>query len=198
MVERQVAELLPEREGHFVFESGHHGRIWLDLEVLFLDPERVRPLALALAARLRRFQPEAVCGPLVEGAFVGLQVASALALPFSYSQPVQGERGAGLFPVSYPIPAPLQTVLRGKRVAVVNDVINAGSAVRGTLASLVACDAVPVALGTLAVYGEAAHKLASSHAVPLEVLASFPSEIWEPASCPLCAQGVPLTQQSGG
>lgn len=196
VIERQVAELLPEREGHFVFESGHHGRIWLDLEVLFLDPERVRPLAEALAERLRRFQPEAVCGPLVEGAFVALQVASALAIPFSYSEPAQGE--PGLFPVRYPVPPPLQALLRGKRVAVVNDVINAGSAVRGTLASLVACDARPVAIATLAVYGEAAGKLASSHAVPLEVLASFPSEIWEPASCPLCAQGVPLTRQSGG
>ena len=197
-MQAQVAELLPKRDGHFILESGHHGRVWLDLELLLLHPERVQPVAEALADRLRRFQPAAICAPLVEGAFVGLLVASSLGLPFSYAAPTRDDHGAGLFPISYPIPKPLQAQLRGKRVAVVNDVINAGSAVRGTLAALEACDANPVAIGTLAVYGEAASKLAASHAVPLETLASFPGQVWEPGSCPLCAQGVPLTKERPG
>lgn len=188
----QVARLLPKREGHFVFESGHHGQVWLDLELLFLRPERVQPLAEALADRLRAHQPSAVCGPLVEGAFVGLMVASALRLPFSYSEPVRDHDAAGLFPVAYPIPKSLEPKLQGKRVAVVNDVINAGSAVRGTLTSLRKCGAQPVAIGTLAVYGGTAGELAARHDVALEALASFPSRIWEPSACPLCANGVPV------
>src|SRR5215813_4698733 len=103
-MQEQVAQLLPTREGHFVFESGHHGQVWLDLELLLLHPERVKPLAEVLADRLRVFQPTAVCGPLIEGAFVGLMVASALRLSFSYSEPVRDYRAAGMFPVSYPIP----------------------------------------------------------------------------------------------
>ena len=192
-MQEQVAQLLPKREGHFVFESGHHGPIWLDLDLLFLRPERVRPLAEALADRLRASQPSVICGPLVEGAFVGLMVASSLRLPFSYSEPVRDQHATGLFPVSYPIPKSLQLTLRGQRVAIVNDVINAGSAVRGTLASLKACGAQPVAIGTLAVYGGAATELAAVHDVVLETLASFPGRIWEPGACPLCAEGVPLT-----
>jgi orotate phosphoribosyltransferase len=125
---------------------------------------------------------------------VGLMVASSLRLPFSYSQPVKDRRAAGLFPVSYPIPKPLEPELQGKRVAIVNDVINAGSAVRGTLAALKQCGAQPVAIGTLAVYGDAAGQLAATHGVALETLASFPSRIWEPSGCPLCAKGVPLDQ----
>src|SRR5256885_12135660 len=85
-----VEQLIPTREGHFVFESGHHGRIWLDLERLFLHPARVQPLAEALAHRLRGHQIAAVCGPLVEGAFVSLLVASSLRLPFTYSEPGAG------------------------------------------------------------------------------------------------------------
>lgn len=192
-MQQQVAELLPERRGHFVFESGHHGEVWLDLELLFLDPERVRPLAEELADRLRGHRPEAVCGPLVEGAFVGLMVASALGVPFSYSQPTRQGSDAALFPVSYPIPRPLEDRLRGKRVAIVNDVINAGSAVRGTLAALRDCAAQTVAIGTLAVYGEAAGALAAAHAVPLETLASLPGRIFAPGACPLCARGAPIT-----
>jgi orotate phosphoribosyltransferase len=187
-----VAGLLPKREGHFVFESGHHGAVWLDLERLFVRPERVQPLADALADRLRGHQAAVVCGPLVEGAFLGLMVASSLRVPFSYSQPVRDDRAMGLFPVSYPIPASLEPTLRGQRVAIVNDVINAGSAVRGTLASLKACGAHPVAIGALAVYGDAARTLAASEGIALETLASFPSRIWEPDACPLCAKGIPL------
>ena len=82
--------------------------------------------------------------------------------------------------MSYPIPRPLQRALRGIRVAIVNDVINAGSAVRGTLASLKQCGAEPVAIGALAVYGGAASELATTHGVALETLASFPSRIWAP------------------
>ena len=175
-----------------MFESGHHGAVWLDLELLLLRPERVQPLAEALAYRLRAHQPEAVCGPLVEGAFVALMVALSLRVPFSYSEPVRDSDARGLFPVSYPIPRSLGPWLHGKRVAVVNDVMNAGSAVRGTLASLRQCGAQPVAIGTLAAYGSAASELAASHEVALEVLASFPSQIWEPSACPLCTKGVPL------
>jgi orotate phosphoribosyltransferase len=191
-MQEQVEQLLPKREGHFVFESGHHGQTWLDLERLFLHPERVQPLAEALANRLCGHQVAAVCGPLVEGAFVGLMVASSLRLPFTYSEPVRDHRATGLFPVSYPIPKALEPELRGKRVAVVNDVINAGSAVRGTLVALKQCGAQPVAIGTLAVLGHAARELAAMHGVTLETLASFPSRIWEPSACPLCAKGVPL------
>jgi orotate phosphoribosyltransferase len=193
-MQERVAQLLPQREGHFLFESGHHGQVWLDLELLLLHPDRVQPLAEALADRLRGHQVTAICGPLVEGAFVGLMVASSLRLPFSYSQPVKDGRAGGLFPVSYPIPTPLEPELQGKRVAIVNDVINAGSAVRGTLAALKQCGAQPVAIGTLAVYGHAAGELAATHGVALETLASFPSRIWEPSACPLCAKGVPMSR----
>jgi orotate phosphoribosyltransferase len=105
---------------------------------------------------------------------------------------MRDHQATGLFPVSYRIPKPLEAELRRKRVAIVNDVINAGSAVRGTLAALKQCGAQTVAIGTLAVYGHAARELAATHGVALETLASFPSRIWEPSACPLCAKGVPL------
>jgi hypothetical protein len=41
-MQKQVAQPLPKREGHFVFESGHHGQVWLDLELLLMRPERVQ------------------------------------------------------------------------------------------------------------------------------------------------------------
>ncbi len=67
--------------------------------------------------------------------------------------------------------------------------INPGSAVRGTLADLRTCGATPVAIGTLAVLGGAAARLAADYGVPLVTFASPSSALWTPAECPLTALG---------
>jgi len=82
-------------------------------------------------------------------------------------------------------------------VAIVNDVINAGSAVRGTLSDLEACAARPVAIGTLLVLGSSASRIAADRGVALETLAALPNNIWTPAECPLCLRGVPLANGLG-
>src|SRR6266478_4606945 len=131
-VQEEVVHLLPARKGHFLLESGHHGDLWLDLELLCLRPEPVRRLAAEIAARLAAHQVEAVCGPLVEGAFVALMVAAELGVPFTYAERFADRAlidREGLYPVQYRLPHALGDVVRGKRVAIVNDVINAGSAI---------------------------------------------------------------------
>ena len=60
------------RRGHFRFESGHHGDVWFDLETLCLNSREIRAFAGRLAAQLKKYQVDVVCGPLVEGAFVAL------------------------------------------------------------------------------------------------------------------------------
>jgi orotate phosphoribosyltransferase len=192
-VEARVERLLARRTGHFRLESGHHGELWLDLERLCLRPEPVRRLAAELARRLARHRVEAVCAPLVEGAFVGLFVAEALGVPFSYAERGPDAPGESLFPARYAVPRALRGELAGKRVAIANDVVNAGSAVRATAADLVRLGAQPVALGTLAVLGAAAADLAAREGLALEALAEFPNALWKPADCPLCARGVALS-----
>ncbi len=192
-----VIALMPARRGHFLLESGHHGDLWLDLELLCLSPEPVRRLAARVAARLAPYGVDAVCGPLVEGAYVALMVAEALGVPFSYAERFPDPTSGALFPVEYRVPRALRARVRDRRVAIVNDVINAGSAVRGTLIDLAACGARPVAVGTLLVLGSSAARLAAERGVALETLASLPNNLWTPAECPLCVRGVPLASGLG-
>lgn len=192
-----VIALMPARRGHFLLESGHHGDLWLDLELLCVNPDPVRRLAARVAARLAPYAIEVVCGPLVEGAFVALMVAAELGVPFSYSERFPRPERGGLFPVDYRVPRTLRARVRDKRMAIVNDVINAGSAVRGTLADLEACAARPVAIGTLLVLGPSASRIAADRGVALETLASLPNNLWTPAECPLCVRGVPLASGLG-
>lgn len=201
-MQNEVARISPARKGHFRLESGHHGDLWLDLELLCMHPEPVRRLASHIAMRLAPHRIEVVCGPLIEGAFVALMVAAELGVPFTYSEPATGrdltmEETDALFRVRYHLPRALRGQVRGKRVGIVNDVINAGSAIRGTFADLKACSAKPVAIAALAVLGESAARFAANQGIALEALASLPNQIWTPAECPLCAQRVPLTDLLG-
>jgi orotate phosphoribosyltransferase len=180
------------RRGHFLLESGHHGDLWLDLELLFQHPRDVQPLARELAGRLARYEFEVVCGPLIEGAFLAHLVAAELDRAFVYTEPVVEARHSELYPVRYHVPPALRENLRGKRVAVVNDVINAGSAVRGTFVDLHDRGAQPVAIGALLVLGDWTPRFAAENGIPLESLDTHPNQIWPPPDCPLCAEGRPV------
>jgi len=102
-----------------------------------------------------------------------------------------------LFPAGYRVPNPLRQLVKGTRIAIVNDVINAGSAVRGTFEDLEACGADIVAIGSLLTLGNAAQTFADSKNVALESLVHLPNNLWLPADCPLCATGVPLQDIAG-
>jgi len=192
-----VLALLNTRRGHFLLESGHHGDLWLDLELLCHKPRLLEPLIVELAKRLSDLQIEHICGPMVEGAFVGLMVASTLGMPFSYSERYQQRTDSGLFPIGYRIPKALRASVCQKRVAIVNDVINAGSAVRGTLEDLEKCGAQVVAIGSLLVLGTAAEEFAWEKRVTLKSLATVPNNLWTESVCPLCGSGVPLEDVAG-
>jgi orotate phosphoribosyltransferase len=196
-MQEQVLNLLAARKGHFLLESGHHGELWLDLEPLFLQPKLVAPIAAELASRLSRLNVEVICGPLVEGAFVGLMVALQLGIQFAYSERFARLPENDLFPAGYRIPNPLRASLRNKRVAIVNDAINAGSAMRGTFDDLENCASTVVAIGALLVLGTAASEFASARNVTLESIAALPNQFWTPETCPLCSSGVPLEDVAG-
>lgn len=194
--ERAISELFAARRGHFVFESGHHGDLWLELERLCLRPQALRPAVAELARWVGEQRADIVCGPLVEGAFVALMVADELAAEFVYAEriePPANERdNSQLFPIHYRLPASLRATVRGRRVALVNDVINAGSAVRGTAAELAECGAELVGIACLLTLGSAAADFAGQCNVPLFQLATREMNLWSPQECPLCRAGVAI------
>src|SRR5206468_3773481 len=100
---------------------------------------------------------------------------------FLFAEQFLRPRGDGLYPVGYRIPDALRTFARGKRAAVVDDVINAGSATRGTFADLVDAGARPVAVAALMILGPSAHRFALGEGVALERLADRANVVWAPS-----------------
>jgi orotate phosphoribosyltransferase len=97
-----------------------------------------------------------------------------------------------LYPVEYHLPPALRPTIQRKRVAIVNDVINAGSAVIGTLRDLQTLGADVVAIAALLALGDSITTFSAAHHVPLELLQRLPNNLWTPSQCPLCAAGQPL------
>ncbi len=185
-------ELVSARAGHFRLESGHHSELRLDLDALFAAPRRIEPFVSRLAGALRAHNVVAVCGPLLGGAFVAQLVAHALAVEFCFTERVMPGQPNGLYGARYRLPPAFIARVRGKRLAIVDDVMSAGSALRGTYAELVGHGAVPVVAGALLVLGGIGASFFAQEGLLVEAVARQDYELWLPAGCPLCAAGVPL------
>ena len=189
MTETTVAaflDLVAGRRGHFRLESGHHSGLWLDLDPLFVEPRRIEPFVDALASLLRPYNLAGVCGPLLGGAFLAQLVAQTLAVEFYFTDRVMPPQNESLYQAHYRLAPAFAARIRGKRIAIVDDVMSAGSALRGTHAELQAHGAAPVVAGALLVFGSVGADFFSQRGMPVEAVTRDDYEMWLPADCPLC------------
>ena len=194
----RVTQLLEARHGHFKMESGYHSGTWFELGSLFDHPDTVRPFVTDLATRLSRHRPDVVCGPITGGAKLAEMIATELGIDAITAERSDAPGATGLFPVRYRIAEPERGRTSGRRIVIVDDAISAGSAVRGTHADLIDCGALPIALGALIVFGDAAARFASENGLALEAIERVQFEMWRPAECPLCTAGVALDAAVAG
>ena len=185
---REQLELaLRTANGHFVYESGHHGDLWIDLQKLLAHTPHMRAWASEIARLSYAQRPEVVCGPLVGGAFVSQFVASELGLPCVFSERISDEDSR------FRVPPSLRTLVEGARVLLLDDAINAGAACRSTARALREAGATVVALAALVELGDDGTRLGGELGIPFHVLARRERQLWRPDSCPLCKRGTPLS-----
>ncbi len=184
--------LIAGRRGHFRLESGHHSGLWLDLDPLFARTDRIAPFVTRLADALRPHAVDMVCGPLLGGAFLAQLIAHTLGVEFSFTERTVPAQAGGLFQARYRLPPAIATRVSGKRVAIVDDVMSAGSSLRGTDAELRAHGATPVVAGALLILGSTGADFFTDCGLAVEAVFRDRYALWLPADCPLCAEGLPL------
>ena len=185
-------DFIPSRRGHFLLESGYHTNRWLDLDALFVDPRAIAPAVDTRAAALRTSAADAICGPMRGGAFLAQLIAQELGVEFWFTERIAPTSIDGMFQVTYPLPPGIAERARDKRVAIVDDVMSAGSALRGAYGELGKHGAHTVAAGALLVLGTAGADFFRDRGVPVESVSRENLDLWRPAECRLCAAGVPL------
>lgn len=177
------------RRGHFRYESGDHGDTWLILELIFTDQVRLQHAAAQLAERIRPRAPELICGPLVGGALLGQWVAHALDIPFVYAESRSPDEDGK---PNYIVPDALRPLVPGKRVVIVDDVINAGAATLAALREVHAQGGHTAGVACLIARVPGAVDLWAERGIALDYLIPGQWNTWPPDSCPLCRAGVPL------
>ncbi len=184
MTENEVIELFCKvgalLEGHFLYTSGRHGRHFLQAARVLQFSSQTERLCQAIAERFREDGVEAVCGPAMGGILLAYETARHLTSRALFTERDESggmglKRGFRVGP--------------GTRVLVVEDIITTGGSVKKTIAHLTQRGAQVVGVAALIdrSNGEAQFECR------FEPLAHLPLESWPPAGCPLCQQGVPLT-----
>jgi orotate phosphoribosyltransferase len=166
------------RQGHFRLSSGLHSGAYVQCALLLEDPARARRVGAALGAALGPLRPECVLAPALGGVVVGHEAATALGVPFRFTER-QGEamalrRGFALRP--------------RERVAVVEDVVTTGKSSREVEAVAASFGAQVVGFGAILDRSAGRHGLGAA----LQALLSLDLPTYAPESCPLCADGVPI------
>jgi orotate phosphoribosyltransferase len=184
--------LIAGRRGHFQLESGHHSELWFDLDALFALPGRIAPFINQLAESLRPYNVAAVCGPLLGGAFLAQLIAQKLDVEFCFTERRMPQEAARLYSASYHLPTAFIPRVRSQRIAMVDDVMSAGSALRGTYTELQSHGATPVVAGALMILGNTGADFFGEQHLAVEAVVRENYSIWLPSECPHCAAGMPL------
>ena len=197
-VDTSFFELIAARRGHFQLESGHHSELWFDLDALFAVPGRIGPFVKQLVESIRSYDVAAICGPLLGGAFLAQLVAQALDVDFCFTERLMPRDATGLYQAKYILPPAFSARVRGRRIAMVDDVMSAGSALRGTYTELQTHGAAPVVAGALMVLGTTGADFFAEQQVAVEAVVRESYSLWLPSECPLCNAGTPLENVAAG
>lgn len=185
-VERDVLEALRAsgalKEGHFLLASGRHSDRYVEKFDLLRQPAATSRACEGFADAFRDSGVDVVAGPTTGGIILAFEVARQLGVAAAYaerrSEGVGREFRRGT------------TFAPGSRVLVVDDILTTGGSVRETLEALRRQPVEVIGVGILVDRSGGT----VDFGVPLHALVRMRIETWEPDSCPLCEQGIPLVK----
>ena len=171
-------------KGHFRLTSGLHSPAYLQCALVLQYPRYAAELGGLLADELRKLVSEpvgVVVSPALGGLIVGHEVARALGARFIFTE--RDERKKMTLRRGF-------AVTPGEPAVVVEDVVTTGGSTRDVVEVLRAAGARPLAAGSIV-------DRSGGHAdvgAPRVALLTLEVAAYDPAECPLCAQGVPVVK----
>ena len=178
-VRRHFEETGALLSGHFKLSSGLHADRYLQCAKVLQHPDRAGALGAAVAALLAPMRPGVVVSPAMGGVIIGHEVGRGLGVRAIFT-----ERADGAFVLRRGF-----ALDQGERVAVIEDVVTTGKSTREVLEVLREAGAVPVACASIVDRRAPGEKTDAVDGVPYRALLSLEIPAWDPAACPLCAQG---------
>ena len=178
---RETGALL---HGHFELRSGLHSPEYFQCALLLQYPAVAERLCKAVVMKMqssptRKYAADSVISPALGGLFVGHDVARALGLPHIFA-----EKEAGRLVVRRGF-----EIRKGQKFVIAEDVITRGGRVQETIDIVEKSGGIVVAIVVLV--NRSGGKVSFKY--PLFSLLEMEPVTYEPASCPLCKRGEPMT-----
>jgi orotate phosphoribosyltransferase len=189
---------------HIVYTSGKHGSAYVNKDAIYPHTRETSDLCETLMNRIADVRqptsdlviiPQAVVAPAVGGVILSQWMAYHFSsywsgkwmdIPALYADKVGEE---------FVIKRGYEKIVSGKRVLVVEDVLNTGGSVIKTIQAVRNAGGEVVAVGALCNRGGVtAEQLGIPHLVSL---LDVTMDAWPEAECPLCVQGVPINTSVG-
>lgn len=167
-------------QGHFLLSSGLHSPQYFQCAKLLENPRAAEPIAQAVARLCEPWGAQTVVSPAMGAVLFGHELARALGIRHLFAERPSGQfelrRGFSLSP--------------GEKVLLAENVTTTGGSVL-EVAELVR------SLGAVVVGYAVIVERSNGRFVPPEPVAAYAAlqaKTYEPDSCPLCAQGIPLVK----
>jgi orotate phosphoribosyltransferase len=166
-------------EGHFRLTSGLHSPGYLQCALVLQYPRHAEALGRAIAERTRELRPTVVLSPALGGVVIGHEVARALGVRAIFAE---RQDGALMLRRGF-------IVSENDRVLVVEDVVTTGGSTRETIQVARAAGGQVVGAASIVNRGTGGQL-----DVPYVALLEIALPTYEPDTCPLCAQGLPVVK----
>ncbi len=184
--EKKVLELIEGDgallEGHFALTSGLHSSRYLQCALLLQNPQHAEIVGRMLAEDIRRAGIEfnLVVSPALGGIIIGHEVARALGIRAIFAERMDGamqlRRGFA--------------VAAGEKAVVVEDVVTTGGSTLEVIELVKQRGGQPQAAACIVDRS----RLGVPFDLPFFYLARMDLPCYEPANCPLCLKGEPLSK----
>ena len=179
---------------HFVYISGEHGSGWIDKDAVYPRTDRTSELGALLARACAGRGVEVVCGPATGGLIVAQWTAHHLgALAVFGEHPDRRSAADGAARRPFVLGRGYERLVAGRRVLVVDDVLNTGFSLRGTVEAVRSHGGVVTEAGVVVNRGAAG--AADLEVDELVSLLDHRLDSWPAAGCPLCRDGVPVNTE---
>ncbi len=167
-------------KGHYLYKSGRHSDVLVEKDLLLAHVSITSKLCYQIAKHWFRANVQAVAGPSMGGATMAQWVAYFLE-PDPVAVYAEDEHGHKVFRRGF------AQLIEGRRVLVVDDVVDTGGSAHQMIEAVKRCGAEIVGVGTLWNRGE---PTLDGHQVYGLINQFF--ETYLPAECPMCRAGVKL------
>ena len=181
----KLLKLLKERgailEGHFLLTSGRHSNVYFEKFRILENPAALDEACMEMAEIVKDQNIELVLGAAIGGILIAGGVGRHLNVKHIFSERVNGkmELRRGF------------SITKGQRLVIVEDIITTGGSMLELIELAEEQDAEIVCLVNLVNRSSGDVDLG----VPSTSLLTIPSESWEHENCPLCKQGMAITQR---